>query len=54
MQTNYQKGQQISTPEGEGIITEIIGDQITVKLNSGDEKSYPAEDLDIEDEADQG
>lgn len=54
MLTNYQKGQQIATPEGTGIITEIIGDQITVKLDSGDEKSYPAEDLDITDDADQG
>jgi len=52
MQTNFQKGQQVKTPDGLGTILELLGDKVTVKLESGEEKSYPEEDL--EDDADQG
>jgi hypothetical protein len=52
MNTAFQKGQKVLTPEGEGLIEEIIGEDIIVKLNSGDEKSF-SEDQ-IEDDSDQG
>lgn len=52
METAFQKGQKVLTPEGEGLIIEVIGEDIIVKLNSGDEKSF-VEDQ-IEDDSDQG
>jgi hypothetical protein len=52
METAYKKGQKVLTPEGEGLIEDVIGEDIIVKLNSGDEKAF-AEDQ-IEDDSDQG
>jgi len=53
MNTAFQKGQKVLTPEGEGLIEEIIGEDIQVKLNdSGDIKSF--RDEQVEDNSDQG
>jgi preprotein translocase subunit YajC len=52
MNTALQKGQKVLTPEGEGLIEDVIGDEIKVRLNSGDIKSFSAEQ--IEDDSDQG
>ena len=52
MNINFQKGQKVLTPDGEGLIEEIIGDNVRVKLNSGEIKSYSPDQL--EDNADQG
>jgi len=45
MRTTLQKSQQVLTPEGEGRIIEIIGENITVKLNSGEEKTFREDEL---------
>jgi len=52
MNTNFQKGQKVLTPDGQGLIEEIIGEKITVKLDSGELTTYPADK--IEDDSDQG
>lgn len=52
MNTNFQKGQKVLTPDGLGLIEEIIGDKITVKLNAGELTTYSADE--IEDDSDQG
>ena len=52
MNSIYQKGQRVITPHGEGFVEEIIGDEIIVKLENGEVKSFSAEQL--EDDADQG
>ena len=52
MNTNLQKGQKVLTPDGQGLVEEIIGDKITVKLYTGELTTYPADQ--IEDDSDQG
>ncbi|GAA4099218.1 hypothetical protein [Mucilaginibacter panaciglaebae] len=52
MNTNFQKGQKVLTPDGEGLIEDIIGDKIMVKLNSGQLTTYLSDQ--IEDDSDQG
>jgi len=52
MNSAFQKGQKVLTPEGEGLIEEIIGEEIIVRLNSGGVKTFNAAQL--EDDADQG
>lgn len=52
MQTAFQKGQKVISPDGEGLIEEISGDEIIVRLQSGEIKTYAADDL--EDDADPG
>ena len=52
MNTEFQKGQKVQTPDGEGLIEEIVGEEIKVKLNSGGIKSYTSGQL--EDDSDQG
>ncbi len=52
MKTAFQKGQKVITPDGEGLIEEIIGEEIKVKLNSGSVRSYNSGQL--EDDSDQG
>jgi hypothetical protein len=52
MKTTFQKGQKVQTPEGQGLIEEIIGDEIKVKLDSGSVKSFSEDQL--EDDSDQG
>lgn len=45
MTTAYQKGQKVLTPDGEGIIEEIQGDTIVVKLNNSELKTYHPDQL---------
>jgi hypothetical protein len=52
MNANFQEGQKVLAPDGGGLIEEIIGEKITVKLNSGELTTYPADK--IEDDSDQG
>lgn len=52
MKTAFKKGQKVLTPDGEGLIEEIVGDDIRVRLNSGASKSFTADQL--EDNSDQG
>jgi hypothetical protein len=52
MNTAFQKGQKVLTPEGEGLIEEIRGEEILVKLNTGNVKSFTTDQL--EDNSDQG
>jgi hypothetical protein len=48
----FQKGQKVITPDGEGYVEEIIGEDISVKLSNGEKREYKEDDL--EDDADQG
>lgn len=45
MTTTFQKGQKVATPDGAGVIEEIQGDEIIVKLNSNELKTYHASQL---------
>jgi len=38
--TAHPKGQRVITPEGSGEVIEIIGDNILVKLDSGQTKAF--------------
>jgi hypothetical protein len=50
--TSLTKGQKVQTPDGGGMIESIIGEKVTVKLDSGETKTY-TEDK-VVDDADQG
>lgn len=52
MRSNFQKGQQVLTPDGLGMVEEIIGEEITVKLETGEKKAFSDEQL--EDKSDAG
>jgi hypothetical protein len=39
------KGQRITSPEGRGEVIEVIGDKVVVKLDSGDTRSFPSDDV---------
>jgi hypothetical protein len=52
MSTLFQKGQKVITPDGEALVEDILGDQVTVKFDSGQTWTYSADDL--EDNSDQG
>lgn len=52
MNVIFQKYQKVITPNGEGTIEDILGEQVKVKLKSGEVKTYKADEL--EDDADQG
>lgn len=41
----YVKGQRVTTPEGEGDVLEVIGNEIKVKLSSGEIRSFAEADL---------
>jgi hypothetical protein len=41
----FLKGQRVITPEGEGEVTDAIGDNIEVKLDSGETQTFPSDDL---------
>jgi hypothetical protein len=45
MKTAFQKGQKVLTPEGEGLVEEIVGEEVLVKLNSGGIKPFSADQL---------
>jgi hypothetical protein len=48
----YVKGQKVLTPSGEGFVENIKGNQITVKLQSGESQTFA--DSDLEDDSDAG
>jgi hypothetical protein len=48
----YVKGQKVITPAGEGEILEIVGVEVKVKLISGEEQSFPEEE--VQDDSDAG
>lgn len=39
------KGRRVTTPNGGGEVLETIGDDVTVKLDNGEVKTYPSEDV---------
>lgn len=41
----FQKGQRVITPEGEGEVVDAIGDNIMVKLDSGETETFPSDEL---------
>jgi hypothetical protein len=41
----FLKGQRVITPEGEGEVVDAIGDNIVVKLDSGQTQTFPSDDL---------
>lgn len=41
----FLKGQRVITPDGHGEVTDAISDKVTVKLDSGTNKVYQADDL---------
>lgn len=41
----FLKGQRVITPEGEGEVTDAVGDQIQVKLDNGTDYSFPSDKL---------
>lgn len=48
----FLKGQRVVTPDGEGEVIEAIGNNITVKLDRGDQQIYPSGEL--QDDSDAG
>lgn len=40
MSTYLQKGQKVVTPDGPGLIEEVYGEKVSVKLDYGDVKEY--------------
>jgi hypothetical protein len=40
-----QESQRVSTPDGKGLIEEIIGKKIVVKLDSGETKTYQEDEI---------
>jgi lipopolysaccharide export system protein LptA len=50
--TAYVKGQKVLTPSGEGFVENIEGDEITVKLQTGESQTFA--DSDLEDDSDAG
>lgn len=50
--SGFVKGQKVISPAGEGMVAEISGDQITVKLETGETESF--DESDLEDDSDAG
>lgn len=48
----YVKGQKVLTPSGEGFVEKVEGDEVTVKLQSGESQAFSEQDL--EDDSDAG
>lgn len=44
-EVNFQTGQRVTTPGGEGKIIAITGNRIRVKLNTGEEITYPKDKI---------
>jgi preprotein translocase subunit YajC len=51
MNSNLKKGQKVITPDGEGIVEEVIAEKITVKLSNGQLKTYNSDQLDDDSDA---
>lgn len=45
MNTALQKGQKVISPDGTGLIEEINGEEIRLKLENGDVKTYSSSEL---------
>jgi hypothetical protein len=45
------KGQRVITPDGKGEVVECIGDDVKVKLDTGEIKTYPSGDLEDDNSA---
>ena len=45
LKKEFEAGQRVITPDGEGEVVSVSGETIKVKLNSGTEKTYPADKL---------
>lgn len=41
----FLKGQRVITPDGDGEVVDSIGDSISVKLDNGETRDFPAGDL---------
>ncbi len=41
----FLKGQRVITPQGEGEVTDAIGDRIEVKLDNGNTETFPSDEL---------
>ena len=41
----FLKGQRVITPEGEGEVTDAIGDNIEVKLDKGETRTFASDEL---------
>lgn len=50
--TAHPKGQRVATPEGPGEVIEIIGDNVLVKLDTGQTKTFPS--AEVEDDSSAG
>ena len=50
--TAYVKGQKVLTPAGEGSVEKVEGDQVTVKLETGESQVF--DEPDLEDDSDAG
>jgi hypothetical protein len=50
--TAFVKGQKVLTPSGEGFVEKVEGEQIIVRLQSGESQAFLGEDL--EDDSDAG
>jgi uncharacterized protein YueI len=46
------KGQRVISPDGKGEVLETIGDKVVVKLDSGEVRTYPSND--VEDDSSAG
>ena len=49
---NFEKGQRVISPDGEGEVLELSGNTVKVRLNTGEIRTYNAEHL--SDDADAG
>jgi len=45
MSTYLQKGQKVITPDGPGLVEEVYGEKVVVKLENGELKEYPEKDI---------
>lgn len=41
----FQKGQRVTTPQGDGEVIDAIGNHIDVKLDKGEIQTFPSEDI---------
>lgn len=45
METALQKGQRIASPDGPGEVIEAIGNEVEVKLDTGETRSFPSDEV---------
>jgi len=45
MSTYLQKGQKVVTPDGPGLVEEVYGEKVAVKLENGELKEYSEKDI---------